>query len=160
MRFSVTTDALRAPVIGVPKVQVLGLCVARWCGTSCCNQLGMRHHGAEPFAMCPRGQREGVYDSDRFQTRTLRYSLRRVSSLDLDFVNCGTHNPKVGGSNPPPATNFFNQLQAFSVTSPAHFALTIAKLLATAQQPARARPAFGRSPLGCRGSAWYRYSSA
>src|SRR5271166_410910 len=33
---------------------------------------------------------------------TLRYSLRRVSPLDS--VNGGTHNPKVGGSNPPPAT--------------------------------------------------------
>ena len=35
--------------------------------------------------------------------RILRYSLRRVSPLDT--VNGGTHNPKVGGSNPPPATN-------------------------------------------------------
>src|SRR3989442_1520615 len=49
-----------------------------------------------------KGQREGNYDSDRFRSRTLRYSLRRVSPLDS--VNCGTHNPKVGGSNPPPAT--------------------------------------------------------
>src|SRR5208337_1374392 len=49
-----------------------------------------------------KGQREGNYDSDRFQTRTLRYSLRRVSPLDS--VNWGSHNPKVGGSNPPPAT--------------------------------------------------------
>src|ERR1022692_2837441 len=53
--------------------------------------------------MRPQGQREGSYDSDRFQTRTLRYSLRRVSPLDS--VNRRPHNPKVGGSNPPPATN-------------------------------------------------------
>jgi hypothetical protein len=52
-----------------------------------------------------KGQREGNYDSDRLQTRTLRYSLRRVSPLDS--ANWGSHNPKVGGSNPPPATNFF-----------------------------------------------------
>ena len=37
-----------------------------------------------------KGQREGNYDSDRFQSRTLRYSLRRVSPLDS--VNWGTHN--------------------------------------------------------------------
>jgi hypothetical protein len=49
----------------------------------------------------PQGQKKGNYDSDRFQTQTLRYSLRRVSPLDS--VNCA-HNPKVGGSNPPPAT--------------------------------------------------------
>src|SRR3984893_13634008 len=35
-----------------------------------------------------KGQREGNYDSDRFQARTLRYSLRRVSPLDS--VNCGS----------------------------------------------------------------------
>ena len=34
-----------------------------------------------------KGQREGNYDSDRFRSRTLRYSLRRVSPLDS--VNCG-----------------------------------------------------------------------
>src|SRR5580704_2632662 len=67
-----------------------------------CNQRGMRHPDAEPLAMCPRGQSEGNYDSDRFRIRTLRYSLRRVSPLDS--VNCGSHNPKVGGSNPPHAT--------------------------------------------------------
>jgi hypothetical protein len=59
-----------------------------------------------------KGQREGNYDSDRFQTRTLRYSLRRVSPLGS--VNGGSHNPKVGGSNPPPATNPFNHLPAFA----------------------------------------------
>jgi len=37
-----------------------------------------------------KGQREGNYDSDRFRSRTLRYSLRRVSPSDS--VNCGTHN--------------------------------------------------------------------
>jgi hypothetical protein len=42
------------------------------------------------LAMRAQGQREGNYDSDRFQTRALRYSLRRVSPLDS--VNCGTHN--------------------------------------------------------------------
>ena len=50
-----------------------------------------------------KGQQEGNCDSGRFQSRTLRYSLRRVSPLDS--VNRYTHNPKVGGSNPPPATN-------------------------------------------------------
>ena len=58
----------------------------------------MRHPGVEPLAMRPQGQREGNYDSDRFQTRTLRYSLRRVSPLDS--IDCRSHNPKVGGSNP------------------------------------------------------------
>jgi predicted component of type VI protein secretion system len=45
------------------------------------------------LAMRAQGQREGNYDSDRFQIRTLRYSLRRVSPLDS--VNCGTHNPTI-----------------------------------------------------------------
>jgi len=40
--------------------------------------------------MQPQGQNKGNYDSDRFQTRTLRYSLRRASPLDS--VNCGIHN--------------------------------------------------------------------
>ena len=62
------------------------------------------------LACTQKGQREGNYDSDRFQTRTLRYSLRRVSPLDS--VNWGTHNPKVGGSNPPPATNAIIELRA------------------------------------------------
>ena len=48
----------------------------------------------------PQGQKKGNYDSDGFQARTLHYSLRRVSPLDS--VNCRPHNPKVGGSNPPP----------------------------------------------------------
>jgi hypothetical protein len=42
-------------------------------------------------------------------------------------LSCWAHNPKVGGSNPPPATNLFSQLQAFPLTLP-----TIAR------QPARA----------------------
>src|SRR6266481_590575 len=50
----------------------------------------------------PQGQQRGNCNSSQFQMRTLRYSLRRVSPLDS--VNGGTHNPKVGGSNPPPAT--------------------------------------------------------
>src|SRR5208337_1613677 len=79
-------------------------------GYGCCNQPGMRHPGVEPLAMRPQGQREGNYDSDRFHTRTLRYSLRRVSPLDS--VNCGTHNPKVGGSNPPPATTQVDRMQS------------------------------------------------
>jgi hypothetical protein len=60
-----------------------------------------------------KGQREGNYDSDKFRSRTLRYSLRRVSPLDS--VNWGTHNPKVGGSNPPPATKLFKGLRASDV---------------------------------------------
>ncbi len=43
--------------------------------------------------------------------RTLRYSLRRASPLD--FVNSSTHNPKVGGSNPPPATKQAPDYNAF-----------------------------------------------
>jgi len=62
------------------------------------NQRGMRHPGVEPLAMRPQGQREGNYDPGWFQSRTLRYSLRRVSPLDS--INCGTHNPKVAGSSP------------------------------------------------------------
>ena len=53
----------------------------------------------------PQGQQRGNCNSSQFQMRTLRYSLRRVSPLDS--VNGGTHNPKVGGSNPPPATKTF-----------------------------------------------------
>lgn len=34
------------------------------------------------LAMHARGQREGSYDSDAFQTRTVRHSLRRALSLD------------------------------------------------------------------------------
>ena len=55
------------------------------------------------------------------------------------------HNPKVGGSNPPPATNLFNQLQALPVTSPAPFALTQPT---TAQRPARAPLVSARSQPG------------
>jgi hypothetical protein len=33
----------------------------------------------------------------------MRYSLRRA--LSLDSVDGGTYEPKVGGLNPPPATN-------------------------------------------------------
>jgi len=52
----------------------------------------------------PQGQFEGNGISEGFLMRTLRYSLRRVSSLDS--VNGGTHNPKVVGSNPTPAIKF------------------------------------------------------
>ena len=46
---------------------------------------------------------------------TLRHSLRRVSPLDS--VNGGTHNPKVGGSNPLPATNLkLHHNQALTIT--------------------------------------------
>jgi hypothetical protein len=57
----------------------------------------------ERYYALPQGQEKGNCDSDRFRIGTLRYSLRRVSPLDS--VNCRSHNPKVGGSNPPPATN-------------------------------------------------------
>jgi hypothetical protein len=60
----------------------------------------------------PQGQQRGNCNSSQFQMRTLRYSLRRVSPLDS--VNGGTHNPKVGGSNPPPATNSINHLAGFT----------------------------------------------
>jgi hypothetical protein len=50
-----------------------------------------------------RGQHKGRYDSSWLFLRTMRYSLRRA--LSLDSVDGCTHNPKVGGSNPPPATN-------------------------------------------------------
>ena len=63
------------------------------------------------------------------------------------------HNPKVGGSNPPPATNFFNQLQPFGPERSAHFSLI---LPAIARQPARARPVFGHSRLGCKRSLSWR----
>jgi hypothetical protein len=55
-------------------------------------RTGWQHESApdENVAVRPQGQREGSYDSDRFQTRTLRYSLRRVSPLDS--VNWGSHN--------------------------------------------------------------------
>jgi hypothetical protein len=49
-----------------------------------------------------RGQDEGMQDYRSLFLRTMRYSLRRA--LSLDSVDGGTHNPKVGGSNPPPAT--------------------------------------------------------
>jgi hypothetical protein len=52
-------------------------------------------------------------------------------------VRISPHNPKVGGSNPPPATNLFSQLQAFPITSPAHFPLTLPR---AALQPAHALP--------------------
>ncbi len=50
-----------------------------------------------------RGQHKGRYDSSWLFLRTMCYSLRRA--LSLDSVDGCTHNPKVGGSNPPPATN-------------------------------------------------------
>src|ERR1700674_248376 len=54
-----------------------------------------------------KGQREGNYDSDRFRSRTLRYSLRRVSPLDS--VNCGTHNPTM--SSQPPLPRILGQIR-------------------------------------------------
>ena len=103
------------------------------------------------IALRARGQREGSYDSDRFQTRTLRYSLRRVSPLDS--VNWGSHNPKVGGSNPPPATKFFNRLRPPGPERSAHFPLI---LLAIARRPARARPVSGHLRLACKRSLSWR----
>ena len=47
-----------------------------------------------------RGQHRGRQDYGPLFLRTMRYSLRRA--LSLDSVDGGTHNPKVGGSNPPP----------------------------------------------------------
>src|SRR4029077_4094935 len=46
---------------------------------------------------------QGMQDYGSLFLRTMRYSLRRA--LSLDSVGGCTHNPKVGGSNPPPATN-------------------------------------------------------
>src|ERR1700675_5017393 len=63
-----------------------------------------------------KGQREGNYDSDRFQSRTLRYSLRRVSPLDS--VNWGTHNlmlPRVPWS----FLGILNVVGAFAIGRPA-----------------------------------------
>jgi hypothetical protein len=48
--------------------------------------------------------------------KTLRYSLRRA--LSLDSVDGGTHNPKVDGSTPPPATNAITKLRAAQVSGP------------------------------------------
>src|ERR1035441_9132560 len=45
-----------------------------------------------------RGQHRGRQDDSLLRLTTMRYSLRRALSLD------SAHNPKVGGSNPPPAT--------------------------------------------------------
>src|ERR1019366_8675590 len=57
-----------------------------------------------------RGQHRGRQDYGPLFLRTMRYSLRRA--LSLDSVDGGTHNPKVGGSNPPPpATIRFNRLR-------------------------------------------------
>ena len=68
------------------------------------------------------------------------------------------HNPKVGGSNPPPATNFFNRLQPFGPERSAHFSLI---LPAIARQPARARPVSGHSRLGCiRSWSWRCWNAA
>jgi hypothetical protein len=87
------------------------------------------------------GQHRGKQDYGSLFLRTMRYSLRRAESLDsvdgctpvesrgvsrLESMNLrnalsslwvghrpmGTHNPKVGGSNPPPATNAIIGLQA------------------------------------------------
>src|SRR5437667_3489805 len=50
-----------------------------------------------------RGQHRGRPGYGSHFLRTMRYSLRRA--MFLDSVDGCTHNPKVGGSNPPPATN-------------------------------------------------------
>jgi hypothetical protein len=52
----------------------------------------------------PAGERGGNVDSTWLQRVTFADSLRRTSPLDS--VNSCTHNPKVGGSNPPPATTY------------------------------------------------------
>ena len=68
------------------------------------------------------------------------------------------HNPKVGGSNPPPATNLFNWLQPFGPERSAHFPLI---LPAIARRPARARPVSGHSRLGCKRSwSWRCWNAA
>jgi hypothetical protein len=53
-----------------------------------------------------RGQRRGRQLYGSLFSRTMRFSLRRA--LSLDSVDGGTHNPKVGGSNPPPATKLID----------------------------------------------------
>ncbi|MGA7946976.1 MAG: hypothetical protein WB991_18070, partial [Candidatus Sulfotelmatobacter sp.] len=75
----------------------------------CVHPGDLRKLQTTQMAIGQKGQREGNYDSDRFRSRTLRYSLRRAMSLDS--VDGGTHNPKVGGSNPPPATNAIIELR-------------------------------------------------
>jgi hypothetical protein len=55
------------------------------------------------------GQPRGKQDYSSLFLRTMHYSLRRA--LSLDSGDGCTHNPKVAGSNPAPATNLINQLQ-------------------------------------------------
>src|SRR5450631_1229429 len=61
------------------------------------SQTGLRWRGESHVKKNPPG------DYSHCACSRLYYSLRRVSPLDS--VNWGSHNPKVGGSNPPPATN-------------------------------------------------------
>ena len=59
------------------------------------------------------GQRGDNCDYNWLRLRTLRYSFRRVSSLD--FVDSCTHNPTVGGSNIcHPAPNPASESAAFT----------------------------------------------
>ena len=57
------------------------------------------------------GHNRGSCDFTWFQLRTMRYSLRRA--MFLDSVDGYTHNPKVGGSNPPPATKFSLKIRCY-----------------------------------------------
>ena len=101
--------------------------------------------------------------SKRESQKTARFD--GVKLIDYDrtagwssLVARWAHNPKVGGSNPPPATNFFNQLQPFGPERSAHFSLI---LPAIAPRPARARPVFGHSRLGCKRSwSWLCWNAA
>ena len=64
------------------------------------------------------------------------------------------HNPKVGGSNPPPATNLLKQLQAFPLQTPLTFRSHSLQRPAIAQRPARVQRGFVRSRLACRSFHW------
>jgi hypothetical protein len=68
-----------------------------------------------------RGRHRGRPGCGLLFLRTMHYSLRRA--LSLDSVDGCTHNPKGGGSNPPPATNpklhSPNHLKSIAGTAPA-----------------------------------------
>ena len=75
-----------------------------------------QHFGAGDGEAFSRSENEGTNEGTRKLRPTYLHSLSEPS-MRLEFVvspyasaSVWAHNPKVGGSNPPPATNLFNQL--------------------------------------------------
>jgi len=96
------------PRIGLPGFRV-GISINCWAGSMASSE-GTRSAGA------PRERGPPVAQSVCFGVFSMtfcRSRRRQVVEMRCCHVFCWPHNPKVSGSNPPPATNLPNPLQPF-----------------------------------------------